>query len=116
MEVHSILGSGFLEAVYEEALAFESKRLRISFERQRVIQVCYKGMIIGHYKADFLVEHRVSLELKAQKLLTVIDAAQLVTYLKATHIPVGLLLNFGAKSLQHERRIVSDPPNSAPSA
>ena len=116
MEVHKVLGSGFLEAVYEEALAFELKRLKISFERQKVIEVYYKGAVIGHYKADFLIEKKVIVELKAQKMLTPIDEAQLINYLKATGIQVGLLLNFGTKSLQHERRVVSDQQKSVSSA
>jgi GxxExxY protein len=106
MEVHKTLGSGFLESVYEAALACELQKLGLTFERQKVLDVYYKGMVIGQYKADFLVEGSVILELKAQKGLTSIDEAQLINYLKATGLRVGLLFNFGAKSLQHERRIV----------
>ena len=107
MEVHNTLGPGFLEAVYEAALAYELQRLGLSFERQKVLPVYYKGMIIGEYRADFVVENSVIIEIKAQKGLTAIDEAQLINYLKATGMQVGLLLNFGAKSLQHERRVVS---------
>ena len=106
MEVHKTLGPGFLEAVYEAALAFELQRLGLSFERQKVLPVYYKGMVIGEYRADFVIENSVIIELKAQKALTAVDEAQLINYLKATGIRVGLLFNFGAKSLQHERRVV----------
>ena len=106
MEVHKTLGPGFLEAVYEAALAFELQRLGLSFERQKVLPVYYKGVIIGEYRADFVIENSVIVELKAQKALTPVDEAQLINYLKATGIRVGLLFNFGAKSLQHERRVV----------
>ncbi len=106
MEVHKTLGPGFLEAVYETALAYELQRLGLAFERQKVLSVYYKGMIIGEYKADFVVEGSVIIELKAQKNLTAVDEAQLINYLKATGLKVGLLFNFGAKSLQHARRVV----------
>ncbi len=106
MEVHQTLGPGFLESVYEAALAYELQVLGLPFERQKLLDVHYKGMLIGQYKADFLVEGKVIAELKAQRSLTAIDEAQLLNYLKTTGVRVGLLLNFGAKSLQHERRIV----------
>ena len=107
MEVHSTLGPGFLEAVYEAALAYELQRLGLSFERQKILEVYYKGMAIGQYKADFVLEGSVIVELKAQKGLTAVDEAQLINYLKVTGLQVGLLFNFGARSLQHERRVVS---------
>lgn len=113
-EVHKVLGPGFLEAVYEAALAFELQKLGLYFERQKVIDVYYKGMIIGQYKADFVIEGKVIVELKAQKSLTPIDEAQLINYLKATGLQVGLLFNFGAKSLEQARRVLES--KSAPSA
>ena len=106
MEVHKTLGPGFLEAVYEEALAYELKKLGLAFERQKALAVYYKGMILGDYRADFVVENSVIIELKAQKALTPVDEAQLINYLKATNLRVGLLFNFGARSLQQVRRIV----------
>jgi GxxExxY protein len=115
MEVHKTLGPGFLEAVYEAALTYELQRLGLRFGRQKVLPVRYKGMTIGEYKADFIIENSVITELKAQKALTAIDEAQLINYLKATGLQVGLLLNFGAKSLQHERRILSTQQKSVSS-
>ena len=106
MEVHKTLGPGFLEAVYEEALAYELKKLGLSFERQKVLAVYYKGVILGDYRTDFVVEGSMIIELKAQKALTAVDEAQLINYLKATNLKVGLLFNFGARSLQQVRRIV----------
>jgi GxxExxY protein len=107
MEVHRILGSGFVEAVYEAALAMELHARGIAFERQALLQVRYKGAVIGEYRADFIIGGKVILELKAIKKLTEIEEAQLMNYLKATGIEVGLLLNFGAKSLEHVRRALS---------
>ncbi len=106
MEVHKTLGPGFLEAVYEAALVFELQRLGLAFERQTVIAVNYKGVVIGDYRADLLIENSVIVELKTQRALTPIDEAQLINYLKATGLRVGLLFNFGAKSLEQMRRIV----------
>ena len=116
LEVHKTLGAGFLEAVYETALAYELKQLGLAFERQKTLPVHYKGGIGGEYKADFVVEERVIVELKAQKTLSSIDEAQIINYLKATGIQVGLLLNFGAQSLQHQRRVLSKKALSAKSA
>ena len=106
MEVHKILGHGFLEAVYEAALAHEFDLRGIPYERQKRLTVTYKGETVGDYVADFVVDGKVIAELKATKGLTEIDEAQLINYLRATGYRVGLLLNFGTPSLQHKRRIV----------
>jgi GxxExxY protein len=105
MEVHRVLGPGFLESVYEAALAHEFDLRSIRYERQKSLTVTYKGVAAGEFRADFLVESKVIVELKAIKTLTPIEA-QLINYLKGTDIRVGLLLNFGARSLEHKRRIV----------
>jgi len=106
LEVHKTLGPGFLEAVYEEALAYELKKIGLSFERQKALAVYYKGIVLGDYRADLVIESSVIVELKAQKILTSIDEAQLINNLKATNLKVGLLFNFGGRSLQQVRRIV----------
>lgn len=106
MEVHTMLGPGFLESVYETALAHEFDLRGIQYERQKALIVTYKDVIAGEFRADFVVEDKVIVELKAIKKLTPIEEAQLINYLKGTDIRVGLLLNFGARSLEHERRIV----------
>ena len=105
MEVHKILGQGFLEAVYEEALAYEFKLENILFERQKTLQVIYKDIIAKEYIADFLIDSKIIIEIKAIKGLTESEEAQLQNYLKATGIKIGFLLNFGEKSLKFKRII-----------
>jgi len=107
MEVHRELGSGFLEYVYEEALCYELNLREISFERQKELDIYYKGLLITRkYKPDLIVENKVIIEMKATSGLTEIEEAQLLNYLKATKMRVGLLLNFGKKSLEVKRRIL----------
>ena len=107
MEVHRELGSGFLEYVYEEALCYELNLRKISFERQKELDIYYKDLLIPRkYKPDLIVDDKVIVELKATLGLTEIEEAQLLNYLKATKIRVGLLLNFGKKSLEVKRRIL----------
>jgi len=106
MEVHRILGPGFLESVYEEALAHEFDLRGIPYRRQTRLAVRYKEIVAGEFRADFLVDGKVVVELKAIKTLTEGDEAQLLNYLKGTGYRVGLLLNFGAPSLEYERRVL----------
>lgn len=106
MEVHSVLGPGYLEAVYQKAMADEFDLRKIDFEEQVNLQVDYKGNVIGEYRVDYLVDEKVVVEIKAVKKLTVIQEAQLINYLKGTGYKVGLLINFGAMSLEHKRRIL----------
>jgi GxxExxY protein len=105
MEVHRTLGPGFLEAVYEAALAHEFTLRGISFERQKELPVYYKGQLVGHYVADFVVDGQIILELKAASSLTKVHEAQAHNYLAATGLRLAILINFGAESLQ-QRRIV----------
>ena len=101
-----MLGTGFLEAVYEEALSVELGVRDVPFRRQERLAVTYKGQIVGEYAADLVVDDRVIVELKAVKALNEIHEAQLINYLRATDLRVGLLTNFGASFLEHKRRIV----------
>mgnify|MGYP001570900473 FL=1 len=96
-KVYNTLGYGFLEKVYENALLLEFKYLNLQALSQTPINVLYNGVIIGEYFADILVEGKVILEIKAAKALSVEHEAQLLNYLKATNVEVGLLLNFGPK-------------------
>ncbi|MCB0193927.1 MAG: GxxExxY protein, partial [Anaerolineae bacterium] len=96
---------GFLESVYEQALAHEFELKGIPFQRQALLAVRYKAIIAGEFRADFLVDGNVVVELKATKGLTEINEAQLLNYLKGTGYRVGLLLNFGTPSLEHKRRV-----------
>ena len=107
IEVHKELGTGFLEYVYEEALSYELSLRKVSFVRQKEIDIYYKDLLIPKkYKPDLLIEDKVIVEIKATQGLTKVDEAQLLNYLKASRQRVGLLLNFGTKSLQVKRRIL----------
>lgn len=112
MEVHRRLGPGFLESVYEEALAVEFKLKQIKFERQKELPVVYRGEVIKMFACDFLVSDKIIVELKAIKKLGEIEKIQVISYLKAGGLVVGLLLNFGCKSLEFKRLINSDNKNS----
>ena len=103
MEVHSALGPGFLEAVYQVALAEEMRLRGIGFEREKRLKVMYKGITAGDYQADFVVEDQIILELKAISALTPAHKAQAMHYLVATGLRLAILLNFGSASLQRER-------------
>ena len=100
IEVHSNLGPGLLENIYEEALAHEFELRKIRYERQKQIQLRYKGKEIGFHKIDFLIENEVILEIKAVEGLNEIFKAQLLTYLKAMDKKVGLLINFNVLRLK----------------
>ena len=103
MEVHRTLGPGFLEAVYEGALAHELGLRGIGFERQKRLPVRYKGQLVGDYVADFVVEDQIVLELKAVSRFNPTHEAQAHNYLAATGLRLAILLNFGAPSLQQQR-------------
>ena len=105
MEVHSNLGPGFLESVYEAALAIELNLLNVPYERQKAIPVIYKGEKAKDFFCDFLVDGKVLVELKAIQIMTEIEEAQVLNYLKVTGLQVGLLVNFGQRSLKYKRLI-----------
>ncbi len=105
-EVWKTLGYGFLEKVYENSLVVELKLRGLQVEQQRAMDVQYKGVMVGQYVADLIVEGRVLVEIKAEKEYNPKHEAQLLNYLKATGIKVGLLLNFGEKRCQFERLVV----------
>ena len=104
LEVHKQLGCGFLEAVYSEALELELSARSIPFEREKMLSLVYKGkMMKQYYVADFVCYGSVIVELKAVSKLESIYDAQVLNYLKATNMEVGLLLNFGEESLVKKR-------------
>jgi len=105
MEVHRVLGPGFLEAVYESALAHELKLRGIPFCRQVGIKVRYKDLVIGEYRIDLLIDEKVVLEIKAVSALNSAHEAQAHHYLAATGLRLALLLNFGSSSLRFRRII-----------
>ena len=100
IEVHRVLGAGYLESVYESALAVELKLRRVSFERQKIISVSYKGHSIGESRLDFLIENTLVVELKAVANLTPLHEAQALSYLKATNNNLALLINFNVPLLK----------------
>ena len=109
IEVHNQLGSGFLEAVYQEALAFEFRQRGIPFGREVEIPVIYKGHTLAcTYRADFICYEAIIVELKAISELTPKDHAQVINYLHATTYSRGLLFNFAATRLQYKRFILSE--------
>ena len=102
--VHNALGYGFLEKVYQNALAIELGKAGLAVEKERPITVRYDGQVVGEYVADLVVEDRVIVEVKAVHELSSAHEAQLINYLKATGIEIGLLINFGP-SVEVKRRI-----------
>jgi GxxExxY protein len=108
MEVHRVLGCGFLEAVYQEALEIELEARGVPFRRQVELPVRYKGRLLNKiYVADLITHETVIVELKALARFSGTEEAQVINYLKATGLETGLLLNFGARSLEYKRFICS---------
>lgn len=106
-KVYNTLGYGFLEKVYEKAMLIELKKLGLNCTNQQPIKVFYEDENVGDYYADILVENCVILELKAAENITKEHEFQLINYLKATNIEIGLLLNFGKKA-QFKRKIFTN--------
>ncbi|MFP1131338.1 GxxExxY protein [Asticcacaulis sp. W401b] len=107
MGVHSTLGHGFLESVYQEALAVEMHMRSIPFRREVVMPVTYKGTTLAcSYRADFVCFDAVIIEVKAVARLSAVEEAQVLNYLKVSRLPKALLLNFGASSLERKRLVM----------
>jgi GxxExxY protein len=104
MTVHRVLGGGFLESVYQKALAHELRKSELLVECEAKIQVKYDGVLVGDFVADILVNKCVIIEIKAVQNLIAAHEVQLVNYLTAKHIETGLLLNFGGSSLEFKRK------------
>jgi GxxExxY protein len=104
MRVHRVLGPGFLEAVYKKALQHELLKLGHRAELEQSIAVLYDGILVGGYLADLIVDDELIVEIKAIQVLAKVHEAQLVNYLSATTKDVGLLLNFGAPSLEFKKK------------
>jgi GxxExxY protein len=101
--VHNSLGCGFLEKVYSNAVSFELRKMGLHCEREVSFKIKYKDAVVGDYCADLIIEKRVIIELKACTALDSVHEAQILNYLKARGIQVGLLLNFGKPKLQYRR-------------
>ena len=103
MKVHSTLGNGFQEVIYQRALAVEMSYDGLSFEREKEMEIFYRGESIGTRRVDFFVEGCIMVELKAITELEDVHLAQAMNYLEAYNMEVGLLINFGTRSLQFKR-------------
>lgn len=104
MKVQTALGFGFLESVYHRSMEIELAASGIAFESEKRLEVFYEGRIVGHFAADFFISDQLIIELKAIETIIKAHEVQLVNYLAATKIETGLLLNFGAKSLEVRRK------------
>jgi len=105
MEVHKILGNGFQEAIYQKALGKEMTLQKLIFQREVEMQIFYKGDQMGKRRVDFLVENVIAVEIKAVIQLEDVYLNQAINYLEAYNLEIGMLINFGAKSLQFKRLI-----------
>ena len=112
MEVHKILGNGFQEVIYQRALAIEMTAQGLSFIREQEMEISYKGASIGTRRADFFVENKIMVELKAVVQLEDVHLAQAINYLEAYKLDIGLLINFGNTSLQFKRVMKPDKNHS----
>jgi GxxExxY protein len=116
MEVHGVLGGGFLEGVYRDALEIEFARREIAFRREASLKITYKDQALSvGYRADFLCFDAIIVEIKALARLSTTEEAQIINYLKASGMERGLLFNFGAPRLEY-RRFVLSRPHLRPSA
>ncbi len=103
MKVHATLGNGFQEVIYQRALSIEMEKQGLNFFREVEMTIFYEGIEIGTRRADFFVENKILLELKAIIQMQDVHLAQTMNYCQAYNLPLGLLINFGAKSLQFKR-------------
>jgi GxxExxY protein len=105
MEVHRLLGAGFLETVYRSALEYELTLRGIPFDKEVHLPVHYKGQLIGEYVADFVIDGKIIIELKAVAEISDAHRAQAINYLAATGFELAIILNFGGMKLQQERLV-----------
>ena len=103
MRVHAVLGNGFQEVIYQRALAIEMEKNGLGFKREMQMAIYYDGIDIGTRRVDFFVEDQVMVELKAVIKLEDVHLAQAMNYCQAYSLPIGLLINFGSKSLEFKR-------------
>ncbi len=112
MKVHSVLGSGFQEVIYQRAMAIEMEKQGLGFAREMEMPIFYEGVNIGKRRVDFFVENNIMLELKAVSVLNDAHLAQAINYLEAYKLPIGLLINFGSKSLEFKRAYNTKHPDN----
>jgi GxxExxY protein len=114
MTVHRKLGPGFLESVYQNALAHELRKAEIRVECERALTVIYDGVVVGEFSADMVIEDSALVENKAVQTLAIAHEVQLVNYLGATGIDLGLLINFGGPKLEFKRKHRQYRPRQTP--
>lgn len=114
MEVHRILGNGFQEVIYQRALAIEMANQGLSYSREHEMDILYKGEHVGLRRVDFFVEGKIMVELKAVIQMEDVHLAQAINYLEAYNLSIGLLINFGSRSLQF-KRVMKPHKNHSPS-
>jgi len=102
MKVHNTLGNGFQEVIYQRCLAIELGKAGLEFEREREQTIYYENIVVGTRRADFVVENKVIVELKALTNLEDVHLSQAKNYLEAYNFPIGLLINFGSKNLEYK--------------
>jgi len=113
MKVHTTLGSGFQEVIYQRAMAIEMTKQKLAFERELEMEIFYDDHLIGNRRVDFFVEDKIMVELKAVTTLDDLHLAQAMNYCQAYNLPIGLLINFGSRSLEYKRVYnVNHPDNS----
>ena len=105
-EVHHHLGPGYMESIYQNALMYEMKKMRIPFEKERTVEIFYKKKKVGEHRLDFVVDEKIIVELKAVPQFHPAHEAQVISYLKATGLRVGLLVNFGTEKIKLKRFIL----------
>ena len=103
MKVHSTLGNGFQEIIYQRCLAIEMSKQELSYEREKEMPIFYEGQSVGTRRVDFFVANGIMVELKAITVIEDVHLAQTINYLEAYNMEVGLLINFGARSLDFKR-------------
>ncbi len=103
MEIHNILGNGFQEVIYQRALEYEMKLHQLYFAREFEMSIFYKEQLLGTRRVDFLVENKISVELKAVTKIEPVHLAQAINYLEAYNLEIGLLINFGNTKLEFHR-------------
>jgi GxxExxY protein len=103
MKVHGTLGSGFQEVIYQRAMSIEMAKQGLVFGREKEMTIYYDGIEIGTRRVDFFVEEKIMIELKAISALNDQHLAQAMNYLEAYHLPIGLLINFGSRSMEFKR-------------
>jgi GxxExxY protein len=113
MKVHSVLGSGFQEVIYQRALAIEMDKQSLNFGREIEMTIYYDGIDIGTRRVDFFVEDKIMVELKAVTALDSLHLAQAMNYLEVYNLPIGLLINFGSKSMEFKRVFNTKHPDNA---